>query len=465
MCELDIAWASGAAYPQSQRTVKGMRIHQLTFFGFAALALFSGCEGGQTGDLSGHNDDGGQETGSSSGCDVHQQKLASFDAMTDSGSANQLLDYAERSFDAPITWRAPKQGQAWSVGPESGEGQLHIEVVRGESAYLLTYTPHVQTGSGGGIEIGVTCPPAELGVEARVSVTTDGGALAEVYDTLLRSSVPGVATFNVPFDPAQVRGSLSVSSSDPDAKLMQLRLDATLTSAGTTGSLAGIEQVQHGTGPNSAVSAMAAELAVWPNSAACGESGEGLPLPLEAEALGVSGEATLASVATEEPVAVQWLNGDETTLSVEIEGDGDGCFSVSKLPRELGGGPTASYPVTLRVKSADARLDGSFAGNVVVTGYGDERSAVAEAWLDAPVDETNQTGFASVNVPSGADSVRLHVVSSFVSGKASGSVRLIALTDPDCPAPTPTPTPGGGASSPGCPGQTVDEIERASWGD
>ena len=46
-----------------------MRLHQLTFFGFATLAL--ACEGGQTGDLSGEHPNTGSETGSN--CEEHKQ--------------------------------------------------------------------------------------------------------------------------------------------------------------------------------------------------------------------------------------------------------------------------------------------------------------------------------------------------------------------------------------------------------
>jgi hypothetical protein len=450
------------------RTVKGMRIHQLTFFGFAALALgvFSGCEGGQTGDLSGQNGNDGQETGSTNGCDVHKQKLDSFDEMTDLGSANQLLDYAEKSFEVPISWKAASQGQAWSVGPESGEGQLHVDVARGENAYLLTYTPHEDDGSGAGIDIGVLCPPTQLGVEAHVSVATEGGALAESYDTLLRSGTPGVATFSVPFDPSTVSGTLQIDSSDSQAKLVQLSLSATFTPAGMSGRLAGLEQVQFGTGPNSAVSAREAVLAVWPGGAACGDRGDGLVSPIDAEVLGFTGEATLASVATDEPVSIHWLSGEATTLAVGVQSTGDGCFTVrDNVPVEIGGGPGVSYPVTITLHSADGKVDGSYEGTVVATGYGADRSVVSEAWLNVSVEDLEQTGFESVTVPDGTDALQLRIVSSQVGGHASGSVRLVALTDPDCPPPTPMPTPDGGWSTPGCPGQGQTELESAGWGD
>jgi hypothetical protein len=453
------------------RMVKGTRARRLTFFGFTGLALglIAGCAGGQTGDLSGERDDGPEQESvdGASGCDVHKQLLGSFDDMTDAGSANQLLDYAEQSFEAPIGWKAPASGQSWSIGPESGQGTLHVDVVRGDKAYLLTYSPHQNTGSGAGIEIGMVCPPPQLGVEANVSVTTDGGALAESYDTLLRSSALGVAVFSVPFDPSAVNGTLTISSSKPNAKLVQLSLDAALTTDGMTGKLAGIEQVELGSGPDGAVSGQPVTLAVWPDSAACSGTGEGFGVPLAAEALGVTGEATLASVATEEPVAITWRSGEATTLEVGVQSEGDGCFKVrDNLAFDQSGGPSVTYPVLITLKSADGRVDGSYPGTVVATGYDAEREVVAEAWVNVAVSDVEQLGFESLDVPTDAEALQLRIASSRSGGGASGSVRLVSLTNPPCSSePIPEPEPGQGASTPGCPGQTPTELESVSWGD
>jgi hypothetical protein len=134
-----------------------MRLQLFTYFGFAALTLglTSACEGGQTGDLSGEHPDNGTETGAN-GCEEHKQKLAGFDTMTDSGTADEVMAYAEKSFDAPITWKEPREGQSWTAGPESGAGTLHIDITRGENAYALTYTAKANDS---GIEIGISCPP------------------------------------------------------------------------------------------------------------------------------------------------------------------------------------------------------------------------------------------------------------------------------------------------------------------
>src|SRR5690348_4258702 len=123
MCEPDIAPTETEAYGQSIRRVSPMRLHWLPLIGFSALSL--GCAGGQTGDLSGSND-GGNETGGNvaGGCEEHRQELGSLDEVTDYGSAEQILAFAEASFDAPLTWKAPGENATWSAGPETGESAI-----------------------------------------------------------------------------------------------------------------------------------------------------------------------------------------------------------------------------------------------------------------------------------------------------------------------------------------------------
>jgi hypothetical protein len=442
-----------------------MRLHHFSSLGFAAfmLVLVPACAGGQSGDLSGEHDDNGTETGSS-GCEEHKEKLAGFDTETDFGTAEQVMAYAEKAFEAPISWKEAPEGQAWSAGPESGVGALHVDVSRGDSAYLLTYTAKPNES---GIEIGTICPPPQLGVEVHVSVTTDGGALAESYDTLLRTNAPGVASISVPFDVTKLDGSFAVSTSMPGAKLVQLSLDATFMEAGMSGSISGIQQVDTG-GANGASSASGAVLAVWPESAACAalfRDGGGLGMPLDSPALGVTGAETLASVSVPEPATFSWLDGTQSKLTVVLESTGDGCFRVLDIPVEIGGGAGVTYPVAIGVRSDDGRLDGEYMGQVVVTGSGSDRQVIASAYLDLGADQVGDSGFADVAVPDGSDALRLRFESQLVDGVASGKVELFAVAQPPCvtdPQP-PMSTPGGGMSTPGCQGESLTKLEAASW--
>lgn len=442
-----------------------MRLQLFTYLGFAALTLglTSACanSGGQTGDLSGEHDEGPTTGEHGSACEEKKELLSSFDEQTALGTASELLAYAEGAFESPIVWKTAGAGQSWTVGPETGEGTLQLEVARGAKAYYLTYQPKP---SQSGIEVGVICPPPQLGVEAHVSVTTAGGALAEEFDTLVRSSAAGVASVSIPLDLTRLNGDLAVTFSDAQAKLVQASLKATLTSAGMTGSIAGIQQTEHG----EVVSAMNALLAVWPESAACAalsRNGEGLGVGIDDEVLGATGSATLASVASAEPVAVRWLDGSETTLSVEVVSTGDGCLSDSPLPTVIGGGTNVVYPVRLKLESADGRLDGEYAGSVAANGTGETRRVVATAYVDLPPEQIAESGFADATPPDDAEGVMVQVSIDLNGDTKVGSLELFAYSSPPCattPA-EPMSTPGGGMSVPGCPGQMRTQLEGASW--
>src|SRR4051812_6595047 len=145
MCEPGIARAAAAAY----LGLRGPEVFAMrSFFAVSlsslgplmlAAALLPGCEGGQSGDLSGNSDGGTSNIGETGGgCDEHKKKLAGLDTQTENGSGEDVLAFAEKSFDAPIAWQTAGEGQTWKLAPETGEGQLHLQVTRGAAAYELS---------------------------------------------------------------------------------------------------------------------------------------------------------------------------------------------------------------------------------------------------------------------------------------------------------------------------------------
>jgi hypothetical protein len=431
-----------------------MRIHVLPLVGLAALTL--GCGGGQTGDLSGRNEDDGQEA-AGNGCIERRQKLDSLDQVTEFGSPEQVLAYAERSFDAPLTWKPPRAGASWSAGPESGESSIHIEVTRGESAYLLSYEPEESQG-GEGIAVGRLCPESLL------------GALTESVDTLLRSSGSGLATFNVGLDLEELGGSLALEYSSANAKVVQLGLNATLMAEGTTGNLAGLEQVELG----DVTSAGPALLAVWPAAPACApgddgsSDGTGLSVAGDQAALGITGDAAAELISSMTPVSVQWLDGASTELTLTTSLLGAGCLRKSNSPIPGDPSGTVTYPALFALESADGRLLGEYTGSLVTFPEGDGHAVTAQAHRALTLEEVAQSGFASAQVPAGVERLMLQFEARRAGVVKSGAVRLTGLTDPPCatdPQPSQPSTPGMGASSPGCAGSTITPIEAAAWGD
>lgn len=443
-----------------------MRLIQFTCFGFAAFALCGltvACSGGQSGDLSGQNDGDGHEVGNSAGCEEQRQKLADFDTETDAGTAEELLAFAETTFDAPLTWKS--EDGSWTVSPESGEGNVHVTVTRGENAYALSY---VERQDQSGAAIGVICPPPQLGVEAHVTVSTDGGALTESFDTLLRAQTAGIASLSVPLDFSKLDGSLAISFAQANHKLVQAELAATLTPYGMTGAISGIDQGTSGSGASGVASARGITLATWPASEACqafSQQGDGLGVAVTKNVLGATGNESIAAVTPPPAAAITWMDGTQTTLDVSIESAGDGCFRLNKSPIPSDAGPQVGYPVTVKLASADGHVDGTYAGQLLVTGSETSRRTEVSVVLQLGVADIAKTGFDSVNVPAGSDKLLLQLESKRVAGSMSGAVRLFAISTPPCAtaAPTPPSDGNGGASAPGCAGQSQTQIEAASW--
>lgn len=436
-----------------------MRLHLIGYFGFATLVFGCGSDGGQSGDLSGNNDPNGETAGGGT-CEAHKQKLGSFDEETPAGTPAQILAFAERSFEAPLAWKTARTG-AWQLSA-TGEGTIVLDVTRGASAYYVTYSPR---SSGSGAEINIGCPQPALGIDVRVNVSTDDGALDESYDTLLLATSSALATLNVPVDLEALAGTLSVSYASSESELVQVGLNATLMAEGMTGSLAGIEQTTQGDGISAAVGAGAGVLAVWPDSPACmDQSGNnsGLPVTPDQSALGITGNAAAELASGTTPAAVTWLDGSETELTLTAAIAGDGCLRSSG---QLGLGESVTYPATFNLSSADGRLNGEYEGRLLTWPSGDGSALSAEATLPLELAQLEESGFSSVEVPDGIERLTVALSLSIEGGEVSGRVALNGLTDPPClsESPEPMPTPGGGMGSPGCEGTHVTPLEAAAW--
>jgi hypothetical protein len=244
--------------------------------------------------------------------------------------------------------------------------------------------------------------------------------------------------------------------------LVQAGIEAVLTAAGSTGSLAAMEQTTSG----AVAGASRALIAVWPDSAACvdAKDGVGLEVSLDDEMLGTNGTETLASVVLAAPAPITWMDDSKTQLAVTIESAGNGCFSVKdEGPIAADSGPGVSYPVLVTLKSDDGRIDGRYAGHAVVSGSGSERRVQVTADVEVDAAHLADSGFSGVSVPPGSERVRVSVKVNRHGTTAFGSVDLFASSSSPCTAEPPMSTPGGGSSAPGCAGESTTRLENASW--
>lgn len=448
-----------------------MRLRPISLIGLSLLAAACSNAGGQTGDLSGQNGEQGEGTvDSPANCKEERRKLGSFDEVTDLGSANGLLSFAERSFDAPLTWQ-PRTGQAWHVAPESGQSSIHVEVTRGEHAYYVTSTPKSTDDRSDLPSTGLVeslCPAPRLAVDAHVTVSSEGGALAETFDTTLYASYRGVASFSVPLDLEKLGGSLAIDYDDPQVELVQVGLGATLTDSGMTGSVSGI--VQRTTADAVSAGAGGGVIAVWPASPACASDPysdlSGIGVTGSQNALGITGDAAAELLARTTPASVTWRDGTSTELTLGVELSGDGCLRASTIYGIEGGG--ARYPARFTLTSSDGRLNAAYDGVLQSTPNGDANGVHGEAFLELMLDQMTQSGFDGVEVPAEAERLGVRFsVDVDGGGRASGLVQLNGLADPPCvtdPAPVPEPGSGSSQGSPGCAGTTIIALESATWG-
>jgi hypothetical protein len=182
-----------------------------------ALAL--GCAGGQT----------GEET--TLACKETRSTLeAGEDSPLGFGAEEVLAAASARS--APLEWLATDPPHM----PESGTALLSLSLdPLGNAAFVESRTPDGREGY----------PCADrVEVDARVTLATSGGALAETFEGKVRATTSTAATLSHVFDGGNVDGTLSFDAASLGGrKVRRVTFDASFVDGVLSGVLsAGIEQ-------------------------------------------------------------------------------------------------------------------------------------------------------------------------------------------------------------------------------
>lgn len=433
-----------------------------TSFSMLSVLLLAACGGGQTGDLSGRNDGGGQNVGGQQ-CEDILHPLSSLDETTSLGfSAAQVLEFAEGEFTAPIVWGTPNNV---TFGPESGTGELTMTVTYdGGAIHFVDSVP--QAGTGEGLLLGGPGCADSIRIDVTVSVQTAGGALAETFETTLDARSLVAASFSKDLDPEALGGSFEILSVTPaEGQVKQFGLNATLTPFGATGTLSSIVEVQGA----SVVSAGWVTYATFPGSGACADDPEsggddtGFPTSITADVRGFSGAQAIEQWNAATPITVAWRDGTETELTLVATSEGDGCVRLGAwYDEEL---YRATYPVRIVASSADGRLDGEYTGKIEVVpdASGNVTRIFGSASVPLTLDQAGQSGFSELGDLSEYHRLHLKLSSTLSQGEFSGFLGLDGLTDPPCVT-EPPPIDPSGMGAPGCEGTHVTPIEKAQWG-
>ncbi len=445
-----------------------MRLKALSLFGAALLAF--GCQsdnGGQSGDFSGQDGEGGPTTGNDS-CKDFETPVDADDDSELGFSAESVTAVMAQTFTAPIAWQTVS---GVSYAPGAGSTELTITTTPTGEVWYVTSERDNQDGAGPAIA--VVCSPPRLRIGVDVQVSTADGALNESFSGVIDAASKTITHLTHGFELDEIAGSFAIESLPEGGEVLGLGLDATLSNAGMTGSLSSLLQITYPADDplEGAVSAQPVTFATWPEGASCppDESGStsGIPLGVEDEALGLSGQAALELYNAATPVTVRWLDGSESELTLTATAVGDGCMRLNPYAAYAPEEPEASvaYPVTLHALSDDGTLDGTYAAVLTTSPRNDseEQRVVVDVSLPLELGQLAESGLDGITLPAGLHRLFYTLTSGVRDGAANGWLRLNGLTDPPCITDPPEPDPGAMGSS-GCEGTQVTELAKGSWG-
>ena len=432
-------------------------------------ALVAGCGGGQTGDLSGENDKKGGDVAAGHGCQAQLSEVSLDDASALGFDARRVLALAAQGFQTDIAWQALDNVE---YSPSASQSTVALTFRSLDKAWLVHFVPEESSGEGPGTLVGVICPQDRLRVAVHVDVQSADGALAESFDGALDAGSPVVATLKHAIDPSQVTGSFAITHVTPlaavgsgSASVENVSFDAVLTPGGMAGALTGLLSSMN----SQVASASALTFARFPSDLRCsgapGSIGTGVPVSADNVALGQTGAQALSQVNAAGALPIEWDDRTHSTLTLQLSELGDGCVQIGNgtgYDQASQIAATAVYPVTLKAKTADGRLQGQYPARLLTwpstngQGFSQRLEMTATFAADAPA----ATGFSQVAIPSGTHRLTVGINGDFDPTFVSGKLFLGGLTDPPCVT---NPEPPSANSAAPCAGTSQSLLLSAYW--
>jgi len=421
------------------------------------------------GNGTGEGGQGGLATGGGGNCVVDSATEIAPDAETPLGfKASDVLAFLESAREEKLSWN-PQQN--FSYGPESGQHALSLSITRKGAPRLTKY----KMASGPFGEIGLvggdSCSDA-IEIDLEVKLKTDQGALDETFETTVVVRHAKLVTIYHRLKDDKPNGSFAVGNiSLPNARLIQLTFNIQLTPFGTQGSFSGIVEQRFEATPGSssggAIGASAGgrdPIASWgPRS--CGYNGTAVPRTAKID--GFSGDDVLALVnrAQSGSVTFQGAQPSSATLSF-VTSDEHVCAVLNDGLATIGGKGAVHVRATLKLKSADGRVDASW--QVEITAKPDASGALDEAAVAFDEQQIMGTGdFAAkygitgLDV-SGYDSAIAHLTLSASSQQPlEGDLVVNGFKNQPCMPAVIKDDNGNVVGSGGCRGADIIEVARA----
>jgi hypothetical protein len=425
---------------------------------------------------------GGLGTGNagSGSCHVVSATEIAPDADTSLGfKANDVLAFVEGAHSEQLTWNPQERLE---YGPESGQHVLTLEITRKGAPRLTHYAPNagpfgeiaLAGGDGAG---GYGCSDA-IEIDVQVRIKSDQGALDETFDsTIVARSDKAVSIYHRVKDD-KLNGSFAVTKITPvipvnsppsnasEPRLIQLTFSIQLTKYGTQGSFTGTIEQRFDSGISSASggggAAGSAPLARW-GLADCLYRGASVPMSAQAAAFSGDDLLTLLNRNGKGTVTFDGSAASSATLAFSAASE-RACVVLENNGATMGGPGTVYIQASLRIQSADGRIDGSWP--LEITALPDQTGQIDQA----------QISFDNDRLPAGRDFAQYGVTGFDASGfdhvaaqlkmlagsqvGLSGDLTLTGFKNAPCSNEV-IMLPGGGMAVNGCAGATATTLGHA----
>ena len=432
--------------------------------GTTLLSLAAACAGTSTGNPFDPPDEGGPSTAEGGGfCEGKPRDLASLDAESPLGfSAADVLALAAGPIEVDLQW---PNAQMLEYGPESGTSKLLIELTpRGDKPRFNDRSPKMSSGGAGpAIDIGSVGPgscPDQLEIDVSVHFKTAGGAFDERFDATLIAGSTRFARLYQSLPAAKLQGEFDARLGNAAAsELESLQFSMSFSELGATGDMYLGFTLDSGSGGASA-SRAATQLpfARWPAGSTCRD---GIDSTLDRK-LGAFNARDGIELINRASLQLQAANASPTRLSLQLTAASD-KLCVSGL--DDASGPSMVVPGTIRVRTEDQLIDGSWPVHMKLESTPDGQLRQAELNYDQNggivalmvAASSFESTFGVHGISLGAytqGAAFIHLVQP-ADGAASGKIEIWGAGPSRCMLPPPQPEPDsrrGSSSSPGCSG-------------
>jgi hypothetical protein len=424
------------------------------------------CAGGT--DTGNPNDGGPTENGNGELCDQSERAL-DLDETTSLGvSANDLLSWVSGEHREALAW----QDSAGSFGPEHGRSEITLEIGPLGARFIdRRAKERTDNGEEGGptialAEIGTYGDPCadSIALDVRLHLSTSGGALDETLDATLEAKAPDFVTGQLGLPLDTLNGSFEAEVPVPPGFVVhgtpRLVLSLGVSEYGSTGEL-GLSSEFRSTDGQAAAQGGVGVLARFPADNFCGTSS--ISIAADQTLRGLSMASVLERLNTASPAA---LDGSSATLQLEFASQTARVCVALDAPLDQ---PAAlEFPGTVRLRSSDQRIDGTFpvqlSGEATSGALHSSRAEASEYLLDPARATAAARGYA-IRAPldfSEYDGGAFQFSTEVTDTEAVGALQAFGLDQADCVTNPPPPDPDGNGS-PGCSGTERIPIWGASW--